>query len=68
MPNKRTGPDYLDQGNKKKKKTMREWLAEESRSRGGNVDLTKTPYPKNSILGAIGIDPKTGKPKKKTKK
>ena len=68
MPNKRTGPDYLDQGTKKKKKTMREWLAEESRSRGGNVDLTKTPYPKKSILGSIGIDPKTGKPKKKKKK
>jgi len=70
MPNKRTGPDYLDQGNKKEKKkeTMREWLAKESRSRGGNVDLTKTPYPKKSILGSIGIDPKTGKPKKKKKK
>ena len=72
MPNKRTGPDYLDQGNKQKKKkgkkTMREWLAEESRSRGGNVDLTKTPYPKKSILGSIGIDPRTGKPKKKKKK
>jgi len=70
MGNNRTGPDYLDQGNKKpkKKETMREWLAKESRSRGGNVDLTKTPYPKKSILGSIGIDPKTGKPKKKKKK
>ena len=71
MPNSRTGEDYLDKGPKKKKKepkTMREWLAEESRSRGGNVDLTKTPYPKKSILGSIGIDPKTGKPKKKKKK
>jgi len=66
--NKRTGEDFLDREQTKKKKSMREWLAEESRSRGGNVDLTKTPYPKKSILGSIGIDPKTGKPKKKKKK
>jgi len=47
--------------------TMEEWLIQESKSRGGNVDLKKTPYPKKSILKSIGIDPKTGKPKKKKK-
>jgi len=64
MPNKRTGPDYLDQKKKKKEPTsMQKRLAEESRKKrrgsttGTRIDLTKTPYPK-TIGSALGLKKK----------